>query len=58
MREFKDEITNDDMEKIYEALARFDSYISSVTRKATDKNIELYEHWIDCRYDIEKAIVD
>lgn len=58
MREFKDEITNDDMEKIYEALTKFDSYISSVTRKATDKNIELYERWIDCRYDIEKAIVD
>lgn len=33
MREFKDEITNDDMEKIYEALTKFDSYISSVTKK-------------------------
>ena len=34
-----------------------DDYISSATRKPTDENIGLYEHWIDCRYDIENLIV-
>lgn len=57
MREFNEDITKKDIEEIYEALTKFDSYISYITRKATDKNVELYEHWIDCRYDIEKAII-
>nr|DAQ69066.1 MAG TPA: hypothetical protein [Caudoviricetes sp.] len=42
---------------MYNAIVKFDNYISSVTRKPTDEIIELYEHWIDCRYDIEKLIV-
>lgn len=52
-----DEITKEDLEKMYNAIAKFDNYISSATRKPTDENIGLYEHWIDCRYDIENLIV-
>lgn len=52
-----DEITKEDLEKMYNAIVKFDNYISSATRKPTDKNIGLYEHWIDCRYDIENLIV-
>ena len=59
MKEFRstDEITKEDLEKMYNAIAKFDNYISSATRKPTDENIGLYEHWIDCRYDIENLIV-
>lgn len=59
MKEFRstDEITKEDLEKMYNAIAKFDNYISSATRKPTDENIGLYEHWIDCRYDIENSIV-
>ena len=59
MKEFRntDEITKEDLEKMYNAIVKFDNYISLVTRKPTDENIELYENWIDCRYDIEKLIV-
>lgn len=58
MKEFRntDEITKEDFEKMYNAIVKFDNYISSATR-TPDENIELYEHWIDCRYDIEKLIV-
>lgn len=52
-----DEITKEDLEKMYNAIVKFDNYISSVTRKSTNENIGLYEHWIDCRYDIENLIV-
>lgn len=37
-------------------LSRFDEFISSYTRVATDRHIGLYEHWIDCMYDTEKVI--
>ena len=37
-------------------LSKFDEFISSYTRVATDRHIGLYEHWVDCRYDIEKII--
>ena len=59
MKEFRntDEITKEDLEKMYNAIVKFDDYISSVTRKPTDENIGLYERWIDCRYDIENLIV-
>lgn len=59
MKEFRntDEITKEDFEKIYNAIVKFDNYISSATRKPTDENIGLYEHWIDCKYDIENLIV-
>ena len=50
MKEFRntDEITKEDLEKMYNAIVKFDNYISSATRKPTDENIGLYEHWIDC----------
>lgn len=32
MREFNEEITKKDIEEIYEALTKFDSYISYITR--------------------------
>ena len=59
VKEFRntDEITKEDLEKMYNAIVKFDNYISLAARKSTDENIELYEHWIDCRYDIEKLIV-
>lgn len=59
MKEFRstDEITKEDLEKMYNAIVKFDNYISSVTRIPIDENIGLYEHWIDCRYDIENLIV-
>lgn len=59
VKEFRntDEITKEDLEKMYNAIVKFDNYISSATRKPTDENIGLYEHWIDCRYDMENLIV-
>ena len=59
VKEFRntDKITKEDLEKMYNALVKFDNYISSATRMPTDENIGLYEHWIDCRYDIEDLIV-
>lgn len=42
---------------MYNAIVKFDNYILSATRKPTDENIGLYEHWIDCMYDIEKIII-
>lgn len=50
------EITKEDLEKMHNAIVKFDNYISSATRKPTDENIGLYEHWIDCMSDIEKII--
>ena len=43
MREFRstDEITKKDLEKMYNAIIKFDNYISSATRKPTDENIGL-----------------
>lgn len=43
MKKFRstDEITKEDLEKMYNAIAKFDNYISSVTRKPTDENIGL-----------------
>lgn len=59
MKEFKkiNKITKEDLEKMYNALVEFDNHISSATRQPTDENVRLYEHWIDCRYDIENIII-
>lgn len=51
------EITEDDLIKINNCLVRFESYLQDVTRQPTDKNIALYEHWVDCRVDIEDIII-
>lgn len=40
-------------QKVVELLNRFDSFISSITRTATDEHVAIYEHWIDCNYDIK-----
>lgn len=41
---------------VSQILSKFDEFISSYTRVATDRHVGLYEHWIDCRYDIEKVV--
>lgn len=50
-------MSEDDLQKIRNALVKFDNYIASATRQPTDKNIGLYEHWIDCMGDIEEIII-
>ena len=54
MKEFRntDEITKEDLEKMYNAIVKFDNHISSATRKPTDENIELY----DSKYKINIVI--
>ena len=47
----------DELNIIKEKLRIFDSFISSITRQYTDEHQAIYEHWIDCRYDIE-AVID
>ena len=37
-------------------LNKFDRFITSSTKKETDENIALYEHWIDCKHDVEEKI--
>lgn len=49
--------TKDELSKINYALVKFDSFISSVTRTPTDEHIRIYEHWLDCRRDIQKIVV-
>ena len=51
-----DEIDANDLLKINECLVQFDNYLQDVTRKATDENVALYEHWIDCMADIQAII--
>ena len=46
----------DKLSIIKEKLRIFDSFISAITRQCTDEHIAIYEHWIDCRYDIENII--
>ena len=60
MRQIKDisEISKADLEKINENLVKFDYFLQSELRQATDKNVRIYENWIDCMYDIQKIIVE
>lgn len=44
------------VDSIKSKLRKFDDYISRFTRTYSDENQALYEHWIDCRYDIEKVV--
>lgn len=59
MKRFKNnsQITTEDLMKINDCLVKFDKYLRDVARKPTDENIGLYEHWVDCMYDIENLIV-
>lgn len=60
MRQIKDisEISKADLEKINENLVKFDYFLQRELRQATDKNVRIYEHWVDCMYDIQKIIVE
>lgn len=56
MERFKntDEITDKDIKKIYNAIVKFDKYISLVGEPTTED--ELYERWDYCLYIIMEAI--
>ena len=60
MRQTKDisEIGKEDLAKINESLVKFDYFLQRELRPATDKNVGIYEHWVDCMYDIQKIIVE
>ena len=42
---------------IKNSLIKFDEYLRDFAIKSTDKNVALYEHWIDCMGDIEDIII-
>lgn len=44
--------------RIIDCIRKFDNYVRAVTRVSTDKNIALYEHWIDCMGDIQNIIAE
>lgn len=52
------DIKQEDLEKINNSLVQFDKFIERITRVATDEHINIYEHWIDCMYDIQNIIVE
>lgn len=52
------DVKQEDLEKINNSLVQFDRFIQKITRIATDEHIGIYEHWIDCMYDIQKIIVE
>lgn len=49
-------ITKEDLIKINDCLVKFDSYLRDVARQPTDKNVAMYEHWVDCMGDIRDTI--
>lgn len=51
------EITETDLMNIKNSLIKFDEYLRDFAIKPTDKNVALYEHWIDCMGDIEDIII-
>ena len=51
------EITETDLMNIKNSLIKFDEYLRDFAIKSTDKNVALYEHWIDCMGDIEDIII-
>lgn len=57
MKYIKENVTKDDLTKINNTLIRFDKFIQGETRTPTDEYIGIYEHWIDCMYDIQKVII-
>lgn len=56
-RNVKD-VKQEDLKKINNSLVQFDRFIQRITRIATDEHISIYEHWMDCMYDIQKLIVE
>lgn len=51
------EITETELMNIENSLIKFDEYLRDFAIKPTDKNVALYEHWIDCMGDIEDIII-
>ena len=49
-------IDADALNIIKEKLRTFDSFISDITRPYTDEHCAIYEHWLDCKHDIETVI--
>lgn len=44
------------VEQILGLLNKYDKYLQYELKEQTDKNIALYEHWIECTYEIEKKL--
>ncbi len=44
------------LNEICEILNKYDRYLQNELREPTDKNVALYEHWIDCAYDVEEKL--
>ena len=59
MRFIKDvsDISKSDLEIINDCLVKFDHFLQQATKNPTDENVLIYEHWIDCMYDIQKIII-
>ena len=59
MRKIKsiNELAQDDLEAIYNCLVTFNNYLQTETKEPTDKNVSLYENWIDCMCGIEDKII-
>lgn len=59
MRKIKNvnELAQNDLEAIYNCLVRFNNYLQNVTKEPTDRNVILYENWIDCMGGIEDKIM-
>ena len=36
-------------QEVIKLVDEFDKFICSATREATDENIAIYEHWLDCK---------
>ena len=43
---------------IESAINKFNNYITNNTKQATDENVALYEHWLDCLYSVKDALKD
>lgn len=44
------------LEQIANRLNEYDKYLQRELRQTTDKNVSLYEQWIDCAHDVEKLL--
>lgn len=51
---YEDKMKN--LEQILNKLNEYDGYLQRELVPATDKNVALYEHWIDCAGDVEKLL--
>lgn len=46
----------DGLKEICEILNKYDRYLMSELKEPTDKNVSLYENWIECKSNIEEKI--